>query len=697
MRTNKVYNNYRKLSVFLILLFILLVITTNIWSVKSSSKAEKKSEYNLIQHSYRAGLSSVVGITESKLDTPIAVQVMHGNKPVEGERIDFLIADMPSGAKGTSISANHAISDSKGMARVDFTIGDKDGKYLVRAYLNSSLKTAAPVTTQIQAMTPAWVMFLIFGLLGGLGLFLYGMNIASDNLQRAAGDKMRVLISKLTKTRVAAVLMGTVASGVLQSSSAATVMLVGFVSAGMMTLTQAIGVTIGSKIGVTITVQVIAFDISKYSLLIVGLGALGIMFGGQRERVKQVGAILLGFGLIFFGLSIMSGAMKPLRGMPEVAELMIKFSDNAGLAILAGTAVTAVIQSAAAMVAVCFVLASQGLLPLEAAIPLSIGGAVGTCATALLASLGSNRDGKRVAIAHLLFSVSAALVFLPIIGPFTKLTIWFTDLIGSTSIIRQIANGFMLFSILSAVVFVPLTGVIQWLTMKIIPQSKEEEPFGPKYINEAAIKVPLMALDQAQKEVEHMQEIFDTCLKNSVPAVLDGNKPEIQKIISDCDKLDILEKSIRTFLTRLSQKGLSKADAVIERGLVYITEYYKIAGKLLSKEVLKVGAGMVDSKINFSDSGKIEITEFYGKILNKIELLKDAFHNRSFEIAERILQLSFKESSMERKLRDSHLQRLCDSQVETVSSSADHLTILAGLNSIREKLDAIAQEIIQEL
>ncbi len=664
----------------------------------ATASAEKSSiKYKLEQRSYATGVSSVVGIVGTELKSPISVQVLKNGQPAAGERVDFLVTALPDKTQGTALSSDHAMTDKEGVARVALTLGDKEGRYLVAAYLHGEVKGAEPLTTKVKAMDSAWVMFLVFWLIGGLGLFLYGMNIASDNLQRAAGDQMRVLIARLTRNRVSAVLVGTVASGVLQSSSAATVMLVGFVSAGMMTLTQAIGVTMGTKVGVTITVQVIAFNISKYALAPVGVGSLMIMFAGNKEKLKQIGAILLGFGLIFFGLALMSDAMKPLRGMPEVAALMIKFGDNAALAMLAGTAVTTVIQSAAAMVAVCFVLASQGLLSLEAAIPLSIGGAVGTCTTALLASISSNKEGKRVAIAHLIFSVSAAVVMFPFLGPFSDFVRWFTTMMGSESIIRQIANGFMLFSSVTAIVFLPFIAPIEWLTRRIVPASKEEAPFGPKYINAAALRVPLLALEQAQKEVERLAELFGKALKSSVPAILDGDKVVLEKLPLETDKLDVLEKAIRPFLAELARKGLSRSDSARERALIYITGHLVNAGHILSKEVVSTGEKFADSSTKFSEDGAREIESFHEKLVSKYERILEMIQTGDRGMAEQVLQLSFKETQLVRRLRASHLERLHEGRAVSVESSGDHLSILVGMNAVRRKLNDVADEILQEL
>ncbi len=563
--------------------------------------------------------------------------------------------------------------------------------------MRGSVRTVTPVMTTVRAMEPSWVLLLVIGLIGGLGLFLYGMNLAGDHLQKAAGNQMRDLIRKLTRNRWTALLVGTVASAVLQSSSAATVMLVGFVSATMMTLTQAIGVTMGTKIGVTITVQLIAFNISKYALAIVGAGALTIMAAGRKEKVKHIGSILLGFGLIFFGLSVMSGSMKPLRGMPEFASMLLDFSKSPGLAIIVGLLFTSIIQSAAATVGMCMALAAQGLLPLSAAIPLSIGAAIGTCTTALLASFGATRDGKRVAVAHLIFSVLAALIFYPFISIFVDFTVQFTRWIGSTSPIREIANGFMLFSIISALVFIPFVAQLEKLVRIIIPEKTEEKPFGPRYINDAGLKVGLMALDQAQKEVEHMAQLLGDMLKNTWPAIVNRDQEQIKSLSAEDDKLDILEKTIRPFLSKVAQRGLSNQDTALERTLIYITEDLKAAGDVLAKEVLFSADKMAGSKSHLSPQGLKELEEFHQKIVKKLDRVLMAITQQDRQIAEQVLQLRFKERQLARRLRGTHLERMQTGEDKNLESGSEHLNILAGLRAVGNKLDNVAEEIIREM
>lgn len=663
----------------------------------ASTRSVEPAALVMEQRSYAPGMKAVVGITGRRADHPVMVRVLRAGRPAPGETVEFRVVGEPSKGKGPPVpavlSASRVVTDEKGVARVRVTLGDREGTYLVAAFLRGSVKEHPPVITRLTAMSSAWAAFLVFGLLGGLGLFLYGMSLAGDHLQKAAGEQMRTIIGKLTRNRVMGVLLGTVASGVLQSSSAATVMLVGFVSAGMMTLTQAISVTMGAKIGVTITAQLIAFDLSRYALAIVGSGAILIMAAGRRERLQHAGAILLGFGLIFFGLATMSSAMSPLRAIPEFAGLLLRVSESALLAVLLGAVFTAIIQSAVATVALSMALAAQGLLPLSAAIPLSMGAAIGTCATALLASLGANRDGKRVAVAHLLFSAGTAVVLLPVLGPFTSLVKGVTEGLGSTSVVREIANAYMLFSILGAVVFLPFVGLLERGVRLLIPDLKEEPPFGPKHLNDAALTVPVLALDQAQAEVERMTGIFGDLLSASLPAVRGGELPRIVALKGEDDKLDTLERAIRPFLAKVAQRGLDSAAAARQRGLIYVTEHLEGAGDLVVKEVLHQGERLQAEKHRFSAEGLEELERFHGKMVAKAERVAELIHTGDRALAEQILQLSFKEAQLHRSLRDSHLTRLSAGREETVATSRIHLTILAGLADVGRKLDEIAREI----
>ncbi|GAB4299269.1 MAG: hypothetical protein Kow0090_14740 [Myxococcota bacterium] len=654
-----------------------------------------KPLYELKQASYKHGIERIVLVAGKRKESKINVQVIKDGVPQSGERVLFRIISAPKGSANAILSSDYAISDESGFAAVSVAAGDKVGTYLIGAYLRGSVEYAPPVVTRITALSPWWVAFLAFGLLGGLGLFIYGMNLAGDNLQRAAGGRMRAMLGRLTKNRVRAVIAGTLASAILQSSSATTVLLVGFVGATMMTLRQAIGATMGAKIGTTITVQLIAFDIAAYSLAIIAVGFL-LMMLGSRKRIKQGGVIILGFGLVFFGMSVMGNAMRPLKGMPEFAAFVLRFSENPFMGVLSGALITALIQSSAATIGLALTFASQNIMSLEGAVQICLGAAIGTTSTALLASIGAPREAKQVALAHLLYSLLAVSIFYPFLNPFIELTKRFTSLLGTDAVERQIANGYMLFSIIAALIFLPFVSLLEKLVRKIIPTSGKSAPFGAIFLNESALSVPLLALMQAQKEIIRMAHIFGNSLKRAMEVIEKGDEEEVMALIREDDYLDTLEKAIRPFLAKVAQRELTHEAAARERALVFITEHIEGAGDILSKEVLRAGEKLAQMKIRFSEEGLKELKEFHEKVIQKYEAVERLLLNHDKALAEQVIQQSFKEALFERKLRESHLARLHSGAVETLESSAAHLSILAGLNDISERLTKIAEEIVRE-
>jgi len=650
--------------------------------------------YEMVQMSYRPGMSQMVGVTERKSKTPIKIKVTKNGEAATGEIVQFRLLHFPRDGEAARLKANRVITDENGIASVDFWYGEGDGDYIIGAFLHGNIAQSEPLITHAKALTPGWMVFLLFGLLGGLALFIYGMNIAGENIQKALGNKMRLFLGRITSNRYTAMFAGAVVSSLLQSSSAATVLLVGFVAATMMTLAQAIGVILGVKIGTAVTIQLISFNISQYSLAMVGVGFL-MMIMGRRESLRHFGAVLMGFGLIFFGMDVMSTAMLPLKGMPEFTDVLLEFSDNTYLSIIAGFIFTAIIQSSGATVGLVMALSGEGFMSLSGAFALSMGASVGTCATALLASLGTSRAGKRVAVAHLLFSIGGVLVMLPFLDPFLDFTRYLSGLFGGDSLPRQIANAFTLFGFVTGIVFLPLVGPLKTLTQKLIPYTNKEIPFAPIYINSASLASPQVALDQAKREVERMLRIFGDNLYDSYIAMRDADEAHIDQIISEDDKLDTLEKAIRPFLASIAKRSLSESQAKRLRTLIYITEHIEGAGDLLTKEVLHAAVKLTHKKHHFSPEGFRDLRKFHHRIYRKYEKVDHALVDLDREHARQVISREDRDRQLERELRDAHLNRLIAGGPETVESSAAHLSVLSGLYTIGKRLNYIASEILE--
>lgn len=639
------------------------------------------------------GLKTMTGITGKRLDRPIAVQVLRFGKPAAGETVAFRV--LVTAGKGAELSETTVITDEEGMAATEFVMGSKKGTYVVGAFHNGAVEVD-PIKIPIKAKTSGWLMFLLFGLLGGLGIFLLGMDLAGDGLKDVAGDRMRTLLSALTSNRFFGLLVGTFVTGILQSSSVTTVMLVGFVSATMMNLSQAIGVIMGAKIGTTVTAQIVAFNVSEYALAFVAIG-FGLKIAGWNKKVKEIGNVVLGFGFIFFGLGVMSTAMKPLRTVPEFTELLLKLADQPMLAIFLAIAFTAIVQSSSATIGLVIALCAGGLLTVEAGLPLAWGAHIGTCATALLSSLGTGREGKQVAISHLVYSVVTVIIAFPFLGLFVDGAKWMTERMGSDSVARMVANGHTLFTVAAGLVFLPFVKQIAWLTRKIVPDTVGEPPFGPKYINDNALTVPVLALDQAQKEILRMADILKTMLGRSIDFIEKPTEEGAAFLKAQDDKLDILEKSIRPFLARVSQESLSDELKAREHAFIYIVQDLEGTGDVLSKEIAGVIAKLADRELHFSEEGIHELKSYQSKLMAKFGRVNEMIGTLDRHVAEQIIQLGFKERLLERKLREGHLERLHSQSKTTVETSSLHLSALTNYRAVGDRLEAIARTVMMEL
>jgi phosphate:Na+ symporter len=425
----------------------------------------------------------------------------------------------------------------------------------------SALAENASKTNEI-----SW-FFLGVGLLGGLSLFLYGMERMSDALKTVAGEKMKDILAMLSNNRVMGMLTGAIVTAVIQSSSVTTVMLVGFVTANLMSLSQTIGVILGADIGTTITAQIVAFKVTKYALLLLAIG-FGMLFISKREKIQQYGYMVMGLGMIFFGMGVMKEAMEPLRTYQPFIDLMANMS-NPVWGILVAALFTALIQSSSATMGVIIVLAMQGLITLQAGIALALGANIGTCVTAGLASLGKPREAIRVAISHVLFKIIGVLIMLPLIGPFAKFIIYIspspaeglTGLQAAAAVLpRQVANAHTLFNVGIAVLFQPFISQFARFVYWLVPDKPlpEVEEIQPKYLSDMLLHTPSLALDAARHEIKRMGKRVDLMNAAMMPAVLTGNKESLMEVRDMDEEVDILYKHIVNYLAEVSKLKLNE-------------------------------------------------------------------------------------------------------------------------------------------
>ncbi len=545
-------------------------------------------------------------------------------------------------------------------------------------------------------MTPIEFFRICIGLFGGVGLFIYGMKTVGWGLQKAAGKRMRNILSTLTNTTVKGTVIGALMAGTIQSSSAVTVMLVGFVNASLMTLTQALGVVYGANIGTTFTVQLIAFRIADYSLLLVGTGVFFIYIKRNRH-VQYLGQSLLGFGLIFLGLQILSDSTEPLRSFPLFVETMASLGTHPLVGIVVSAIFTGIIQSSAATIGIAMVLAAQGLLDLGAVIPIILGADIGTCSTALLSSIGSSREGKRVAVAHLLYNLIGTALIYPFMGLFREGILLLSNPF-TTSISRQIANGHMLFKVFNTMIFLPLTVPFRKLIIGMIPIVPElERRFQVRYLDEKALETPEIALDEAYKEAERMGRRVLEMMKKSIVVFKTGDdflREEIKKMDNE---VDFLDDAITRYLTTLSQGDLTEGQSQQEVSLFYIVDDLEHIGDLIDKNLMEMARKKIDLRLRFSVGGEQDIILMHGQIYTNLQMAVEAFVKSDEELAGKVIHQLPRIEKLEADLRFAHLKRLHDGLQETIDTSTIHLDVISNLKQINSHVASIAQVVAGEI
>ncbi len=430
------------------------------------------------------------------------------------------------------------------------------------------------------------------GLGGGLALFLFGMRQMTESLKTVAGHSMKNLLAKLTVNRFTAALAGTLITAVIQSSSVTTVLVVGFVSAELLTLSQSIGVIIGANVGTTITAQIIAFQVYKYGLPLIAIGFL-LNLIPRHERIKHWGMAVMGLGLIFFGMELMSGATIPLRTWPPFVEGLADLR-NPWLAILLGAAFTAIVQSSSATTGIVIVLAGQGMISLETGIGLCLGSNLGTCVTSLLAAIGRPRPAVQAAWVHVLFNAGGVALWMFFIPQFAELVRQFSPMsqlqLASDALAvdmpRQIANAHTLFNVGNALLFIWFTGPLAKFMEWVVPAQREPQGIEPKYLDNSYLAQPSLALDQVRRELVRLAEIARAMIGRSLTVAVTGSRMEVERLENADDDIDALYGSIVIYLSKLSQQPLVAPQPKRLQAMISIANYLENTGDVIQNELV---------------------------------------------------------------------------------------------------------------
>lgn len=485
------------------------------------------------------------------------------------------------------------------------------------------------------------------GLAGGLALFLYGLEKIADGLRAAAGEGMRRLLSRLTANRVAGVATGAIATAILQSSSLTTVLVVGFIAGGLMTLQQSVGVILGANVGSTITAQVIAFKVTEYALLLVALGvALPALL--RRDGARQAGALLLGFGLLFLSMDLMTEATMPLRESERFLDLM-RGLEHPAAGIAAGTLAAAALQSSSATTGIVITFAAQGLVTLEAGIALALGANVGTCVTALLAGIGKPVEARQAAVVHLLINLIGVAIW----AGFTEELAWLARAISPGAELpvgpaqvaalapREIANAHTIFNLANTLVLIWFTGPLARVAARVVHRRSATELAAreatPRFLDDAALKTPAVALDLIRREVVHGGELVLQMLARAPQAVLRGPGRDLERLREQDQQVDDLHFAILTYARRLSVSELGARESRRLTNLLTALTYVENAGDLVATNLVRQGMHRVQRRVVFPSPVVAAVTELFDAATAALERAVRALREDDVALAARVV------------------------------------------------------------
>lgn len=527
-------------------------------------------------------------------------------------------------------------------------------------------------------------------LLGGLGMFLYGMTVMGEGLQKAAGSKLKKIIEMLTSNVVMGVLVGTVVTGIIQSSSATTVMVVGFVNAGIMSLSQAIGVIMGANIGTTVTAQLVSFSLEDVAPIALGIGIIFYMFT-SKEKTKQVAEILIGFGLLFTGMEFMKEAVEPLSELASFRNALLFLSKNPLLGILAGFAITGIVQSSSASMGMLIALASQGLVPITAALPILYGDNIGTCVTSLISSLGASRNAKRAAVMHLSFNVIGTLLFMLVLN---KPIVAVVQHLDPANTARQIANAHTLFNLINVIILLPFAKYIVKLAERLVPVKEEEIELATanttKYIDERMFETPSIALGNTVQEVVRMGEKARKSFTYAMEGLITRDSKAIDKAFNYEKTVNTLHKSILDYLLKLSNTNIN-SDERIKADLLFhvVNDLERISDH--AENIAEIDRLAVDGETKFSDIAKNEINEISDLLLKNINSAIEYIDTKNHDLYDEIEKTEEEVNMLVKQYRNEHMKRLSNG-VCTVDSGILFLDLLTNFERISDHCSNIAEK-----
>lgn len=527
-------------------------------------------------------------------------------------------------------------------------------------------------------------MEMALPVIGGLGLFLYGMNVMGDGLQKSAGERLKKLIEVLTNNRILGVLVGALVTMVIQSSSGTTVMVIGFVNAGLMSLPQAAGVIMGANIGTTITAQLIAFKLTDYAPIAVAVG-VAIWMVAKKKKWKNLGEVLIGFGILFIGMDMMGAGLKPLANNPAFESMIVNLKDNPLLGMLVGLLLTTVVQSSSASIGLLQALAAQGAIGIDIAFPILFGENIGTTTTGLISSLGANKTAKRAAIIHFLFNLIGTFIFIFILRtPIERLVTY----LSPGNLPRQIANAHTFFNIINVLIQLPFAGLLVKIAIKLVPGEDTGERQEAKYLDLRIIETPSIALGQVRKEIVRMGELVSDNLRRSQIALIENDSKEIEKTLEQEQIINKLQKEISEYLIQVSNAPLSNEQHnQVNVYFHHIGDIERIGDH--AENLVELAEEKIAGDYLFSVDAVEELNIIFDKCQTGFGYAMEAFEFNREEPARRTLKIEDQVDEIESAYRQNHISRLNQGLCVT-GAGIIYLDIISNLERISDHSSNVA-------
>ena len=555
-----------------------------------------------------------------------------------------------------------------------------------------------------EASAPLDLWTMGVGMLGGLALFLYGMEQMADALKALAADRLKIILKRLTSNRYIGAVTGAIVTAVIQSSSVTTVLVVGFISAGVLSVSQAVGIIFGANIGSTLTAQLIAFKVTKLALLMVAIG-FAMLFISRKDQVKQYGAMVMGLGLVFFGMSMMSDAMRPLRTYSPFIELMTRMEIPV-LGILVGAVFTGLIQSSAATTGVVIAMSSQGLITLTGGIAIIFGANIGTCVTALLASIGKPRNAIKASIIHILFNVFGVVLWVGFIDRLAELVMMVSPvaegLSGAEKLAaetpRQIANAHSIFNVANTLIFLPFGALFARLVEILLPDKEEEidadtglaVEFKTKFIDNDLLTVPSIALEQARNEIVRMAALVKGVVDDVLPVFMENKPKAAELMLAREEEVKYLGKELEQYLIEISRRNLNQQQSELSAQYMDINTDLKHIGKIVRKDYTQLLRRVAATEIKFSPQEHDKLLKYNSIVLENLGKAIAAFSEDSAGLARDIIRAK---PTVVKQLRDYRALRFelsKEGNGEAVASRDAHLDLVDFLRRVYAYSEAIA-------